>query len=113
MNALSWYKSVSQAKGKGVLRVIDKFGYNPNNVKTVAYLRQLNSIYNGETVIGYLLVSGIETPLQQDFSPFDKYADGQVMLLDQENTVLATNTEKYEIGSTMPATVDRVEGFIS
>ncbi|MEC0264662.1 sensor histidine kinase [Paenibacillus anseongense] len=110
LNALSWYKSVSQAKGKGVLRVIDKFGYNPNNVKTVAYLRQLNSIYNGETVIGYLLVSGIETPLQQDFSPFEKYADGQVMLLDQENTVLATNTEKFQIGSTVPAAADKVEG---
>lgn len=111
LNGLSWYKSVSQAKGKGVLRVIDKFGYNPNNVKTVAYLRQLNSIYNGETVIGYLLVSGIETPLQQDFSPFDKYADGQVMLLDQENTVLATNTEKFQIGSTMPVAADKVEGI--
>lgn len=110
LNALSWYKSVSQAKGKGVLRVIDKFGYNPNNVKTVAYLRQLNSIYNGETVIGYLLVSGIETPLQQDFSPFDKYADGQVMLLDQENTVLASNTEKFQIGSRVTAAADRVEG---
>ncbi|KRF20235.1 histidine kinase [Paenibacillus sp. Soil787] len=110
LNALSWYKEVSQAKGEGVIRVIDKFGYNPNNLKTVAYMRQLNSIYNGESVIGYLVVSGIETPLQLDFSPFDKYADAELMLLNQDNMVLATNTTSFEIGSSVYVPANQVEG---
>ncbi|OPH58706.1 hypothetical protein BC351_23165 [Paenibacillus ferrarius] len=110
MNALSWYKEVSQAKGKGIISVIDKFGYNPYNLQTVAYLRQLNSIYNGETVIGYLVVSGIETPLQMDFTPFDRYADGEVMMLNQDNVVLATNTEKFQIGAKVYVPTGKVEG---
>ncbi|CAN7427914.1 histidine kinase [Paenibacillus sp. LjRoot153] len=110
MTDLSWYKAVSNAKGKGIIRVIDKFGYNPNNTQTVAYLRQLNSIYNGETVIGYLVVSGIETPLQMDFVPFDKYKDAQILLLDPDNTVLATNTEAFGIGSKMGVPEGKEEG---
>ncbi|WP_310226766.1 histidine kinase [Paenibacillus qinlingensis] len=110
MTDLSWYKAVSQAKGKGIIRVIDKFGYNPNNTQTVAYLRQLNSIYNGETVIGYLVVSGIETPLQMDFVPFDKYKDAQILLLDPDNTVLATNTEAFGIGSKIGIPQGKEEG---
>ncbi len=110
MTDLSWYKAVSNAKGKGIIRVIDKFGYNPNNMQTVAYLRQLNSIYNGETVIGYLVVSGIETPLQMDFVPFDKYKDAQILLLDPDNTVLATNTEAFGIGSKIGVPDGKGEG---
>ncbi|WP_236291052.1 cache domain-containing sensor histidine kinase [Paenibacillus allorhizoplanae] len=110
MTDLSWYKAVSNAKGKGIIRVIDKFGYNPNNTQTVAYLRQLNSIYNGETVIGYLVVSGIETPLQLDFVPFDKYKDAQILLLDSDNTVLATNTEAFGIGSKIGVPEGKEEG---
>jgi two-component system sensor histidine kinase YesM len=110
MTDLSWYKAVSNAKGRGIIRVIDKFGYNPNNTQTVAYLRQLNSIYNGETVIGYLVVSGIETPLQMDFVPFDKYKDAQILLLDPDNTVLATNTEAFEIGSKIGVPEGKEEG---
>ncbi|KRE90290.1 hypothetical protein ASG89_08285 [Paenibacillus sp. Soil766] len=110
MTDLSWYKVVSNAKGRGIIRVIDKFGYNPNNTQTVAYLRQLNSIYNGETVIGYLVVSGIETPLQMDFVPFDKYKDAQILLLDPDNTVLATNTEAFGIGSKIGVPVGKEEG---
>lgn len=110
MTDLSWYKAVSIAKGKGIIRVIDKFGYNPNNLQTVAYLRQLNSIYNGETVIGYLVVSGIETPLQMDFVPFDKYKDAQILLLDSDNTVLATNTEAFGIGSKIGVPEGKEEG---
>ncbi|CAN7480846.1 histidine kinase [Paenibacillus sp. LjRoot56] len=110
MTDLSWYKAVSNAKGRGIIRVIDKFGYNPNNTQTVAYLRQLNSIYNGETVIGYLVVSGIETPLQLDFVPFDKYKDAQILLLDPDNTVLATNTEAFGIGSKIGVPEGKEEG---
>ncbi|WP_171635140.1 cache domain-containing sensor histidine kinase [Paenibacillus plantarum] len=110
MTDLSWYKAVGNAKGKGIIRVIDKFGYNPNNTQTVAYLRQLNSIYNGETVIGYLVVSGIETPLQMDFVPFDKYKDAQILLLDPDNTVLATNTEAFRIGSKFGVPEGKEEG---
>ncbi|GGI43744.1 sensor histidine kinase YesM [Paenibacillus marchantiophytorum] len=110
LNALSWFKEVSQAKGKGVISVIDKFGYNPYNQQTVAYLRQLNSIYNGEGVIGYLAVSGIETPLQMDFTPFDRYADGEVMMLKNDNTVLATNTDRFPIGAKAFVPADKTEG---
>jgi two-component system sensor histidine kinase YesM len=110
MTDLPWYKAVSNAKGRGIIRVIDKFGYNPNNTQTVAYLRQLNSIYNGETVIGYLVVSGVETPLQMDFVPFDKYKDAELLLLDQDNTVLATNTEAFGIGSKISVPADKDEG---
>ncbi|OCT15662.1 hypothetical protein A8709_16520 [Paenibacillus pectinilyticus] len=110
MTDLSWYKAVSTAKGKGIIRVMDKFGFNPNNTQTVAYLRQLNSIYNGETVIGYLVVSGIETPLQMDFVPFDKYKDAELLLLDEENTVLATNTQAFPIGSKVAVPADKVDG---
>ncbi|MDD9268788.1 sensor histidine kinase [Paenibacillus sp. GCM10023248] len=110
LDALSWYREVSQAKGKGVLQIIDKFGYNPNKVKTVAYMRQMNSIYHGESVIGYLVVSGIETPLQQDFTPFEKYADAQIMLLNPNNVVLATNTPKFEIGDSVPVAAGKSEG---
>ncbi|MFC5450344.1 sensor histidine kinase [Paenibacillus aestuarii] len=110
MNGLPWYEDVSQAKGKGIIRVIDKFGYNPNNTRTVAYLRQLNSIYNGDTVIGYLAVSGIETQLQMDFVPFGKYVDAEVMLLDNADTVLVTNTQNYEIGAKFHLPPDKTEG---
>jgi two-component system, sensor histidine kinase YesM len=110
LNALSWFKDASVAKGKGIIRVIDKFGYNPNNLRTVAYLRQLNSIYNGETVIGYLAVSGIETQLKLDFTPFGKYADAEVVLLDHMNAVLASNTPNNSIGTSVSVPPDKKEG---
>ncbi|TXK68222.1 histidine kinase [Paenibacillus sp. N3.4] len=110
LDSLPWYKAVSQAKGKGVIGIIDKFGYNPNNMQTVAYLRQLNSIYNGESIIGYLVVSGIETPLQKDFTPFDKYADAEILLLDNTNAVLASNTSRFNIGTRISVPADKTEG---
>lgn len=110
LDALSWYKEASSAKGKGIIRVIDKFGYNPNNVRTVAYLRQLNSIYNGETVIGYLVVSGIESQLQQDFTSFGKYADAEVLLLDHANAVLASNTASNQVGTNIYVPEAQTEG---
>ncbi|SFL21155.1 two-component system, sensor histidine kinase YesM [Paenibacillus sp. 1_12] len=109
-NTLSWFKDASEAKGKGIIRVIDKFGYNPNHIQTVAYLRQLNSIYNGEMVIGYLAVSGIETQLQMDFTPFGKYTDAEVVLLDHTDAVLASNTRNYSVGTRVNVPPDKLEG---
>ncbi|MGG1516200.1 histidine kinase [Paenibacillus oryzisoli] len=110
LDELPWFKEVSGAKGKGIIRVIDKFGFNSSGVQTVAYMRQLNSIYNGESVIGYLVVSGIEMPLQSDFEPFRKYEEAQVLLLDDSNTVIATNTPAYAIGAKANVPADQVEG---
>lgn len=109
-NELSWFKDASEAKGKGIIRVIDKFGYNPNHTQTVAYLRQLNSTYNGEMVIGYLAVSGIETQLQMDFTPFSKYTDAEVVLLDHTQAVLASNTNYYNVGTNVSVPPNKLEG---
>ncbi|MCD1259485.1 sensor histidine kinase [Paenibacillus athensensis] len=98
MSKLTWFEEAERAKGKGIVRVITRFGNNPNEFKTVAYLRQLNSTVDGNSVIGYLALSGLEYQYQQDFVLFDKFKRAEVLLLDADNLILSSSMSKYQIG---------------
>jgi len=98
MSSLTWFEEAERAKGSGIVRVITRFGNNPNEFKTVAYLRQLNSTVDGNSVIGYLALSGLEYQYQQDFVLFDKFKHAEVLLLDADNVILSSSMAKYQIG---------------
>jgi two-component system, sensor histidine kinase YesM len=99
-SSLTWYEDALQAKGKGIVRIIRKFGNNPGDLNTVAYLRQLNSIYDGQKVIGYLVVSGLESQFKKDVRPLVNNKDAEVLFLNGGSQVMSSNTPKYEIGQT-------------
>lgn len=98
LDALPWYKNAYKAQGRGVLSVIHQFGDNPTDLETLVMVKQMNSITNGRTpAAGYLIASGLEKVLASDLDPINVAKEGELLILDSNNTVIST-TSHYPIG---------------
>jgi two-component system sensor histidine kinase YesM len=97
--SMNWFQEAVQAKGSGIIRIINKLGDNPDRLKTLAYIRKMSNTLGGDSPIGVLVVSGLDSLLRKDLSPLKIPKDGVIVLLNKENVVL-TNTSNFEIGST-------------
>jgi two-component system sensor histidine kinase YesM len=107
----SWFQDAYDVKGKGILEVIKQFGINPTGIKTVAYIRQMNSISQGDAPIGVLVVSGMDTLLRNDMITDNSMQGGTISLLSDKNVVLAGTTDE-PIG-TVAQLPDRLANVVS
>ncbi|RKP55078.1 sensor histidine kinase [Cohnella endophytica] len=84
-----WIEDALKAKGKGVLALIDNFGPKANQ-ETLAYLRAVNSITNGKSVVGVLVATKMDKKIEESFSTVSLPEGGQIYLTDWSNRVLAS-----------------------
>lgn len=95
----TWYDDANKAQGKGVLSLIPSFGQQSGGPKTLAMVKQMNSIWNGRTPSpGYLIVSGMEYLLKNDMAPIGASREGQLLLLDARNRVISLS-DKLPMGT--------------
>jgi two-component system sensor histidine kinase YesM len=96
---MNWFQDAVKAKGSGIIRTINQLGYNPNHQQTLAYIRKMSNTLGGDSPIGVLVVSGLDSLLQKDLNPLKIPKDGVIVLLNKENVILA-NTSNIDVGST-------------
>jgi two-component system sensor histidine kinase YesM len=96
---MNWFQDAVKAKGSGIIRIINQLGNNPNQLKTLAYIRKMSNTVGGDSPIGVLVVSGLDSLLRKDLNPLKIPKDGVIVLLNKENLII-TNTANFEIGST-------------
>ncbi|RKP46738.1 sensor histidine kinase [Cohnella endophytica] len=93
-----WFQTAINARGTGIIRVMNELGNNPHGVKTAAYIRGMsNNTLGDRTIAGVLVMTGLDSLLQKDLESLKIPKDGQIVLLDKSNSVLA-NTAGLEIG---------------
>ncbi|WP_239617609.1 cache domain-containing sensor histidine kinase [Cohnella mopanensis] len=93
-----WIKAALEAKGKGVLTLIDNFGPKGDQ-QTLAYLRTVNSVTNGRSIVGVLVATKMDKKIEESFSTVSLPVGGQIYLTDWSDRVLATTTE--DMGRTL------------
>lgn len=93
-----WIEESLKAKGKGILALIDNFGPRANQ-KTLAYMRTVNSITNGRSVVGVLVATKMDKKIEESFSTVSLPEGGEMFLTDWSNRVLASTTS--EMGKTL------------
>jgi len=112
-----WIEQALKAKGKGVLALIDNFGPNKDQM-TLAYLRTVNSITNGKSVVGVLVATKTDKKIEEAFDTVSLPEGGQLYLTDWSNRILATSSggmgdllklpEGIDTDSAMETTLSRV-----
>ncbi|MCL6458534.1 MAG: sensor histidine kinase [Gorillibacterium sp.] len=99
ISSQSWYSGAFNAKGKGVLSLISSLGQAEGQAQTFAMVKQMNSIWNGNTPTpGYLIVSGMEYLLQNDMAPVNISKEGQLLLLNANNQVVSLS-DRFPLGA--------------
>ncbi|RED65547.1 cache domain-containing sensor histidine kinase [Cohnella lupini] len=93
-----WIEEALKAKGKGVLSIIDNFGPRGNQ-RTLAYLRTVNSITNGRSVVGVLVATKMDKKTEESFSTVSLPEGGEMYLTDWSDRILASTTS--EMGKIM------------
>lgn len=88
-----WLEQALKAKGKGVLTLIDNFGPNADQ-KTLAYLRAVNSITNGKSVVGVLVATKMDKKIEDSFSTVSLPEGGEIYLTDWSDRILASTTDE-------------------
>ncbi|QMV40631.1 cache domain-containing sensor histidine kinase [Cohnella cholangitidis] len=87
-----WIEAALEAKGKGVLRLIDNFGPKGDQ-QTLAYLRKVNSITNGRSFVGVLVATKMDMKIKESLNTVSLPEGGQMYLTDWSDRVLATTTD--------------------
>jgi two-component system sensor histidine kinase YesM len=88
-----WLEKALEAKGKGVLALIDNFGPKADQ-KTLTYLRRVNSITNGRSFVGVLMATKIEKKVEEAFATVALPEGGEFYLTDWSDRILATTTSR-------------------
>lgn len=83
-----WLLDAAEAKGSGLLRIINRFGYNPAQTKTVAYIRSIRKPSNWEVLTGTLVVSHVDGALYRDIATVQLPEGGEIYLLNDRNDIL-------------------------
>lgn len=110
----NWFLQAYADKGKGSLMVIRRFGINPSGEHTLAYLRQMNSISQGDKPIGTLVVTGMDTALRRDMATVNLPPKGKIMLLNENNAVLSgTGTESLGQPAPIPPQVGLLQDQVA
>ena len=93
-------KRVRKAGGKSVFAVVEKDRKNPQN-KAVLMCRHINDIETGDR-LGYIIIA-IDSVYFQNICKAGTIGQGSyTMIVDQYNTIIASNTDKYLSGSNFP-----------
>ncbi|WP_254450452.1 cache domain-containing sensor histidine kinase [Cohnella herbarum] len=87
-----WIEDALNARGKGVLALIDNFGPKGDQ-QTLAYLRTVNSVTNGKSIVGVLVATKMDKKIEESFSTVSLPEGGELYLTDWSDRVLATTTE--------------------
>jgi two-component system sensor histidine kinase YesM len=95
-----WFQDAVSARGSGIIKIIDQLGLgnNPKHLKTAAYIRRMNNTIGDNMPVGVAVMTGLDSLLQKDLEPLKIPKDGRILLLNNENVILA-NTAGFEIGS--------------
>ncbi|WEK53024.1 MAG: sensor histidine kinase [Candidatus Cohnella colombiensis] len=88
-----WLEQALKANGKGVLALIDNFGPKGDQ-KTLAYLRAVNSISNGKSVVGVLVATKLDVKIEESFRTVSLPEGGQLYLTDWSNRILVSTTDE-------------------
>jgi len=88
-----WIEEALEAKGKGVLAIIDNFGPKGDQ-KTLSYLRTVNSISNGKTIVGVLVATKIDKKIEESLSTVSLPDGGEIYLTDWSDRILAATTSE-------------------
>jgi two-component system sensor histidine kinase YesM len=94
----SWFQDAVNARGSGIIRIMNQLGDNKTGIKTVAYIRVMNNYSDNDMPVGVLVMTGLDRLLRKDLESLKIPKDGQIILLTKGNTVLA-NTSALQIGS--------------
>ncbi|WP_256761090.1 sensor histidine kinase [Cohnella sp. WQ 127256] len=94
----SWFQDALNARGTGIIRIMNQLGNNPKGIKTAAYIRSMNNDLDDRKPSGVIVMTGLDLLLQKDLESLKIPKDGQIVLLNKANGVLA-NTAGLDIGS--------------
>jgi two-component system sensor histidine kinase YesM len=94
----SWFQDATRDRGSGIIRIMNQLGDNQAGIKTVAYIRGMNSYLDDHTPAGVLVMTGLDQLLKKDLESIKIPKDGQIVLLTKGNAILA-NASNFEIGS--------------
>lgn len=93
-----WFQQALNERGTGIIRVMNALGDNRTGAKTTAYIRGMTgNDPNGRMLSGALVMTGLDALLQKDLESLKIPKDGQIVLLNKSNLVLA-NTAGLGIG---------------
>jgi two-component system sensor histidine kinase YesM len=95
---MSWFQDAVNARGSGIIRIVNQLGNNPTHLKTAAYIRRMSNTFGDNTPVGVLVMTGLDVLLRKDLEPLRIPKDSGIVLLNSENVILA-NTSNLEIGS--------------
>ncbi|GGF92512.1 hypothetical protein GCM10010912_41900 [Paenibacillus albidus] len=85
-----WFEEAVQQKGRGYLRFMEKLSPQAENLKTLTYVRAVNTIYEGAGTIGVLVVTKMDSKLGESLKSISLPDGGEIYLTDLENQVLAS-----------------------
>ncbi|MCD9023201.1 cache domain-containing sensor histidine kinase [Cohnella silvisoli] len=88
-----WMEKALKEKGKGVLAYIDNFGPKGDQ-KTLAYLRVVNNISKGNSVVGILVATKMDKKIEESLSTVSLPEGGEIYLTDWSNRILASSTSQ-------------------
>jgi len=78
-----WYDAAVELKGKGELKIIE--GSGPEPVKTVAFIRAVNYLAEGNQVIGVLVATNMDRKIGESVKSIALPAGSSIMVTDMEN----------------------------
>lgn len=84
----AWADEAIARKGRGFLKIID--GVNTGRSQTLAYIRAVNSVYSGKSIVGVLVASNMDKKIEQSLTSVSLPDNGEMYLTDYDNTVLAS-----------------------
>ncbi|MFD0674222.1 sensor histidine kinase [Cohnella sp. GCM10027633] len=90
-NKLPWMEAALAQKGKGVFAYIDSLGPKGDQ-ETLAYMRTVNNISRGNSVIGILVATKMEKKIEESFGTVSLPEGGEMYLTDWNNRVLSSTT---------------------
>lgn len=93
-------KKIKKAEGKSVFAVFEKDKKNPLN-KVILMCRHINDIVTGER-LGYIIISIDASYFQNICKAGTIGQSSYTMIVDQYNTIIASNTEQYISGTNFP-----------
>jgi two-component system, sensor histidine kinase YesM len=95
---MSWFQDAIEARGSGITRTITQLGFNPTHLKTLAYIRKMNNTSGGDSLVGVLVVTGLDSLLEKDLNSLKIPKDSLIALVNNKNEIL-TSTSNLEIGA--------------
>ncbi|MFC5529877.1 cache domain-containing sensor histidine kinase [Cohnella yongneupensis] len=105
-----WMDLALQQKGKGVLTYINNLGPKSDQ-ETLAYMRVVNNISQGNSVIGILVATKMEKKIEESFSTVSLPEGGEMMLTDWNNMVLSSTNGMMGRTISLPDEISAEPGF--